>query len=58
MVTEANIEKFSVQCKNIFEQIKRDVIGQQDVVEGAVIAMIAAETCCSKACPASARQDW
>lgn len=41
MVTEANIEKFSVQCKNIFEQIKRDVIGQQDVVEGAVIAMIA-----------------
>lgn len=41
MVTEANIEKFSVQCKNIFEQLKRDVIGQQDVVEGAVIAMIA-----------------
>ena len=41
MVTEHNIEKFSVQCKNIFEQIKRDVIGQQDVVEGAVIAMIA-----------------
>lgn len=41
MVTEANIEKFSVQCKNIFEQIKRDVIGQKDVVEGAVIAMIA-----------------
>lgn len=41
MVTEANIEKFSVQCKNIFEQIKRDVIGQQDVVEGAVIAIIA-----------------
>lgn len=41
MVTEANIEKFSVQCKNIYEQIKRDVIGQQDVVEGAVIAMIA-----------------
>ena len=41
MVTEANIEKFSVQCKNIFEQIKRDVIGQQDVVEGAVIDMIA-----------------
>ena len=41
MVTVAYIEKFSVQCKNIFEQIKRDVIGQQDVVEGAVIAMIA-----------------
>lgn len=29
MVTEANIEKFSVQCKNIFEQIKRDVIGRR-----------------------------
>lgn len=27
--------------QNIFEQIKRDVFGQQDVVEGAVIAMIA-----------------
>ena len=40
MVTEANIEKFSVQCKNIFEQIKRDVIGQQDVVEGAVLSLI------------------
>ena len=41
MVTEANIEKYSVQCKYIFEQIIRDVLGQQDVVEGAVIAMIA-----------------
>ena len=41
MVTEANIQKFSEQCKNIFEQIKRDVIGQTDVIEGAVIAMIA-----------------
>ena len=41
MVTEANIQKFSTQCKNIFEQIGRDVIGQKDVIEGAVIAMIA-----------------
>ena len=40
MVTEANIQKFSEQCKNIFEQISRDVIGQKDVIEGAVIAMI------------------
>ena len=41
MVTEANIQKFSTQCKNIFEQIQRDVIGQKEVIEGAVIAMIA-----------------
>ena len=41
MVTEQNIQKFSTQCKNIFEQIGRDVIGQKDVIEGAVIAMIA-----------------
>ena len=41
MVTEQNIQKFSEQCKKIFEQIGRDVIGQKDVIEGAVIAMIA-----------------
>ena len=41
MVTEAHIQKFSEQCKNIFAQIERDVIGQKEVIEGAVIAMIA-----------------
>ena len=41
MVTEASIQKFSTQCKNIFEQIGRDVIGQKELIEGAVIAMIA-----------------
>ena len=41
MVTEQSIQKFSTQCKNIFEQIGRDVIGQKEVIEGAVIAMIA-----------------
>ena len=41
MITEQNLEKFSTQCKNIFEQIGRDVIGQKEVIEGAVIAMIA-----------------
>ena len=41
MVTEQNIQKFSEQCKNIFEQICRDVIVQKEVIEGAVIAMIA-----------------
>ena len=41
MVTGQNIEKFSVQCKNIFTQIERDVVGQKEVVEATVIAMIA-----------------
>ena len=41
MVTEQNIQKFSQQCKNIFEQIERDVIGQKDIVEETIIAMIA-----------------
>ena len=41
MITEENIKKFSEQCNNIFEQIRRDVIGQTEVIEGAVIAMIA-----------------
>ena len=41
MINEQNLKKFSEQCSNIFTQIKRDVIGQTDVIEGAVIAMIA-----------------
>jgi MoxR-like ATPase len=36
-----NIEKFAQQCANIFGQIRRDVIGQNEVVEGVVTAMIA-----------------
>lgn len=41
MVTEKDIEQFCKQCANIFEQVSRDVIGQKDVVEGTIIAMIA-----------------
>ena len=41
MVTEKDIEQFGAQCANIFEQVSRDVIGQKDVVEGTIIAMIA-----------------
>ncbi len=41
MVTEKDIEQFSEQCKKIFEQVSRDVIGQKEVVEGTIIAMIA-----------------
>ena len=41
MVSEESILQFSKQCENIFKQIRRDVIGQNEVVEGTVIAMIA-----------------
>ena len=41
MITENSIQKFSEQCENIFKQIERDVIGQKEIVEGTVIAMIA-----------------
>ena len=41
MATEQNILDFSNQTKKIFDQIARDVIGQKEVVRGAVIAMIA-----------------
>ncbi len=41
MVTENDIKQFSEQSKNIFAQIQRDVIGQKEVVEGTIIAMIA-----------------
>lgn len=41
MVTEESIEQFSAQCKEINKQIERDVIGQTEVIEGTLIAMIA-----------------
>ncbi len=41
MATEQDVTKFSEQCKNIFAQVERDVIGQKDIVQGTIIAMIA-----------------
>lgn len=41
MVNEADIRMFSEKCKEIFKQIQRDIVGQEDVVENTVIAMIA-----------------
>ncbi len=41
MVTEKDIEQFSKQCGDIFREVARDVIGQKQVVEGTIIAMIA-----------------
>lgn len=41
MITEENLKDFEGKIQNIFEQIGRDLIGQKEVVEGAVIALIA-----------------
>jgi MoxR-like ATPase len=41
MIKQDDLKLFSEQCKNIFTQLGRDMIGQQEVVEGTVIAMIA-----------------
>ncbi|MCL2821660.1 MAG: MoxR family ATPase [Firmicutes bacterium] len=40
MVTEESVKLFSTKCKAIFEQVERDFIGQKEVVEGTIIAMI------------------
>ncbi len=42
VITEENIKQFSQQCESIFSQVQRDMIGQKDVIEGTIIAMIAA----------------
>lgn len=41
MINEDSLKRFSEQSDRIFEQLKRDMIGQEDVVENTVIAMIA-----------------
>ncbi|MBR5560987.1 MAG: MoxR family ATPase [Clostridia bacterium] len=41
MVNKEDINLFSGKCEEIFAQIKRDIVGQEDVVENTVIAMIA-----------------
>ena len=41
MVNEADVKLFSGKCAQIFEQVKRDIVGQEEVVENTVIAMIA-----------------
>jgi len=38
---QQDIEQFKNVCNKIFEQVSRDVVGMQDVVEGVIIAMIA-----------------
>lgn len=40
MINEKNINDFSIKIKEIFNQVSVDVIGQDEVVEGTIIAMI------------------
>lgn len=41
MANEADVRRFSAQCAQTMQQIRRDIVGQEDVVENTVIAMIA-----------------
>ena len=41
MITENNVAFFAEKSKHIFAEISKDMVGQKDVVENAVIAMIA-----------------
>ena len=41
MINEKDINDFSLKIQEIYEQISRDIIGQKEVVEGTVVAMIA-----------------
>ncbi len=41
MVNDEDIKMFSEMIKNIFAQIKRDIVGQREVIEGTIIAMVA-----------------
>ena len=41
MVTEESIKQFSVQCSRMFEETGKDMIGQSEVVENTIVALIA-----------------
>ena len=41
MVTEASLKTFSEISQRILQEIGRDIVGQREVVEQTVIAMIA-----------------
>ena len=41
MVTEEMLQVFKQKCERIYEELGKDMIGQKEVVEGCVIAMIA-----------------
>ena len=41
MITEEMLQQFKEKCEGIYRELSKDMIGQKDVVEGCVIAMIA-----------------
>jgi len=41
MENEEKIQFFAKRCSKVFEEIRKDMVGQDDIVEGTVIAMIA-----------------
>ena len=41
MVTEEMLKVFKEKCEGIYKELGKDMIGQKEVVEGCVIAMIA-----------------
>ena len=41
MVNEKDVQFFGEKCREVLAEIGKDFVGQTDVVEGAVIAMIA-----------------
>jgi len=41
VINEQDISQFCKKCEDIFAQVSRDVIGQKEVVQGTIIAMIA-----------------
>ncbi len=41
VINEGDVRLFSRKCEEIFRQIKRDIVGQEDVVQNTVTAMIA-----------------
>lgn len=58
MVTEQSVREFTQTAKNIFEQISRDIVGQKEVVEGAVIAMIAGGNVLLEGVPGVGKRGW
>ena len=41
MIAEQDVKVFQSTCDRLFQEISKDIIGQQAVVEGVLIAMIA-----------------
>ena len=51
-----SIARLGAAIEQIKEQLSRVIVGQHDVIEQMLIALFAAATACSKACPAWRRR--